>query len=91
MSICSLCIHIDACRAWVRHGKALYEDFEYSVDNCPQFTNNYDIVEVVRCKDCKYYTPYCRVCNHPKLWTTEEAELDVTDNDFCSYAERTTT
>jgi hypothetical protein len=46
---------------------------------------------IVHCKDCKYYTPYCRVCNHPKLWTTEEAELDVTDNDFCSYAERTTT
>ena len=47
-----------------------------------------DAVEVVRCKECKYwevgkaYEPYC---NHPccGLW-------DTTADDFCSYGKRRT-
>ena len=32
---CGSCIHKDACLAWIRHGKAVYEDFVFSVDRCP--------------------------------------------------------
>lgn len=45
-----------------------------------------DVVEVVRCKDCKYwekgkdYEPYC---NHWGNMMTETKE-----DDFCSYGER---
>lgn len=44
-----------------------------------------DVVEVVRCKDCKWwekgkdYTPYC---NHPV------DGLFIAENDFCSYGKR---
>ena len=38
-------------------------------------------VEVVRCKDCKYWNnPYC---NH-----SESTMLDTQANNFCSYGER---
>ena len=40
-----------------------------------------DVVEVVRCKDCKYYEPN-GVCANINF-------LSVNPNDFCSYAERT--
>lgn len=39
------------------------------------------VVEVVRCKDCKYYEPN-GVCANINF-------LSVKPNDFCSYAERT--
>ena len=45
-----------------------------------------DAVEVVRCKDCKYwevgkdYEPYCNHCASG-MW-------DTTADDFCSYGER---
>lgn len=40
-----------------------------------------DVVEVVRCKDCKHREDrlYCRLHKHPVI---------VTNTDFCSYGER---
>lgn len=32
---CKNCIHEEACAAWIRHGEALYDDFECNVENCP--------------------------------------------------------
>lgn len=53
-----------------------------------------DAVEVVRCRDCKYYCQdeiYGEMCRHPKL----DFEIECYDNwintkpdDFCSYGER---
>lgn len=68
---------IDVCR----DGKALIVDCE----------ENKDIVEVVRCRDCKYCiaTPsgrkICDILSTGHLgeaWTVEE------DDDFCSYGEQ---
>lgn len=43
-----------------------------------------DVVEVIRCKDCKYYsTANGGGCERPNNWLMF-AELD----DYCSYAER---
>mgnify|MGYP007022124212 CR=1 FL=1 len=39
-----------------------------------------DVVEVVRCKDCKYYEPD-GVCANINF-------LSVRPNDYCSYAEK---
>lgn len=60
MTHCKNCLHEEACAAWIHHGEILYDDFEYSVDNCPHyacvihghwkrkrhkiFGNNYDYV-----------------------------------------------
>ena len=53
-----------------------------------------DAVEVVRCKDCKYYFQdeiYGEICRHPEL----DFEIECYDHwintkpeDFCSYGER---
>lgn len=53
------------------------------------FAPTADVVEVVRCKDCKHGSPNgkygCRVY-HYRRYETHDMEPD----DFCSYAERRT-
>lgn len=52
-----------------------------------------DVVEVVRCKDCKYYGYYCfrntegkHIC---EFWTSDPYDAAMPeDDDFCSRGER---
>ena len=55
-------------------------------------TPNADVVEVVRCKDCKcaYINSFSAasgvaVCKH---WSNEAKTVIVQQDDFCSYGER---
>lgn len=34
---CNKCIHRKACNDWVIHGTTIYNDFEYSVEDCKSF------------------------------------------------------
>ena len=46
-----------------------------------------DLVEVVRCKDCKYYKANC--CFNPQWDFESSVEIPlVRETDFCSYGER---
>ena len=50
-----------------------------------------DVVEVVRCKDCKRVSLYCGSykCYNPQTpWFNDEFNIDVGADDFCSYGER---
>lgn len=50
-----------------------------------------DVVEVVRCKDCKYSEHWYRDKRLCRLWYGEEkpsAPIDVFDDGFCNYGER---
>ncbi len=50
-----------------------------------------DVVEVVRCKDCKYSKHWYRDKRLCRLWYGEEkpsAPIDVFDDGFCNYGER---
>lgn len=50
-----------------------------------------DVVEVVRCKDCKYSEHWYRDKCLCRLWYGEEkpsAPIDVFDDGFCNYGER---
>ena len=47
MSICTYCIHLNACQSWIRHGNTLYDDFAYSVGNCPYFKDGRNLAEVI--------------------------------------------
>lgn len=66
----------------------LYElMYQEGVDkSCEHFRNKADFVEVVKCRDCKYYeigksyTPYCN--NVMNLFE------EMKPTDFCSYGER---
>ena len=78
-----------------------YEDCEYRdrfgdcAKVCTQYRNR-DVVEVVRCKDCKYScNPIpeevgfveCLYCSDPRREPEEEMAI-VGYDDFCSYGER---
>ena len=66
-----------------------------SGDNLEQIINSVptaNVVEVVRCKDCRHYKRnvpcvggYYNGCDE---WLDEGNPITVYDNDFCSYGER---
>lgn len=51
---------------------------------CENFKNKADFVEVVRCKDCKYYVS--NYCTRDIKGRTNMFYMQPTD--FCSYGER---
>ena len=63
---------------------------QYVVDHVKQWLKNFpaaDVVEVVRCKDCKYSSAngkYGCVCKYNERYETHEMYGD----DFCSHGER---
>lgn len=57
-------------------GKEYVNAFLQAVIICPAA----DVVEVVRCKDCKHKNPVCYRCLRDNLWHD--------NNDFCSHGER---
>ena len=54
--------------------------------------NSSDVVEVVRCKDCKHYKRNIPCVgghyNGCDEWIDEGNAITVYDNDYCSYGER---
>lgn len=57
-------MHKPACSAWIRHGKTLYDDFEYNVENCPHYSkvaHGRFIIDrerdVIRCSACGFELP----------------------------------
>ena len=87
MTKCGDCVHFKhICDKYVEADESFPE-----VGGCRCFKNKADFVEVVRCKDCKFYhtgkqrsalweghTPYC----------CKSARARRNPNDFCSYGER---
>ena len=47
-----------------------------------------DIVEVVRCKDCKYCNNKDYVCEHPNEWGNEDTRNQRNPEWFCADGER---
>lgn len=60
------------------HGNVHYEDLK----NLPTA----DVVEVVRCKDCKYCEHWYADKGRCFLW--HESGIDVFEDGFCNYGER---
>lgn len=46
------------------------------------------LVEVVRCKDCKYMTEHYDVDGNAPYWTCSEWDSGTDYDGFCSYGER---
>lgn len=65
---------------------------EISVEKFNKITPTADVVEVVRCKDCKYMCHYtdghleCRLLSDLKPIPTTYCTMNA--DDFCSYGER---
>ena len=79
MARCLNCIHCDVCDTDRYYKERVYGD-------CSDFFNDANIVEVVRCKDCKYYE-----IHKPNVTLNCERDgklIAMMPNDFCSYGER---
>lgn len=77
MAKCGDCIHADICKE-VNGGWFSPENIAY----CKGFKDRINYVEVVRCKDCKYYELH-KCHNNANGWFSHR-----TSDDFCSYGER---
>lgn len=73
--ICKDCIYRAMCYKHEHYG---YGE-EYEEKPCEMFKNKADVVEVVRCGNCKNYNNH-RYCNY--------FADTVFDDDFCSYGDR---
>ena len=85
---CQDCIHYNICSLWTTTGLDEDKAYEHCFGNYKYYA---DVVEVVRCKDCKYL--YCLdaidrrfYCRHfPKGLSGINI---IEDNPYCSYGER---
>ena len=80
---CMECIHIDVCiKAATSH-----------IDHCDDYSFAGNTVEVVRCRDCKWYMPGdlftdIMFCHRLKKYNVKPAKYNYCADDFCSYGER---
>lgn len=84
---CYDCIHCDRCSDFESGFSAHCAD----VSKCKHFRNKADFVEVVRCKDCKFYQKQYHNCElHSELpdqfFTGFIFEME--EDGFCSCGER---
>lgn len=87
MATCKDCIHEIVCISHNGYKKGLDWNNNYTPDmevRCDCFKNKADVVEVVRCKDCKCYeemqSENACFCNKFGGY--------VTEHDYCSRAEK---
>lgn len=84
MTLCEKCIHGDVCA----YRDGMDEGDEKALTQCSDYKNKADFVEVVRCKDCKYFeTP--KWGNDIMIRCVNMSGcIDVNPDDFCSYGKR---
>ena len=76
---CKDCIHYDVCYHVEHYGRELETD-----KPCEQFKSA-DVIEVVRCSECKYFGKELKQGKHSCL----NYQLPYClENDYCSYGER---
>lgn len=75
MATCKDCLHYEPC---YEYGNIL--DPAHGGVRCDSFKSSADVVEVVRCKDCKFFV--YDVCRHDFAMNLSRSD------DFCSYGER---
>ena len=96
--MCKDCLHRDGCCNFVPIEGTIEEKAEYLYEclkkPCKDFKNKDDFVEVVRCKDCKYYIPDADV-DHSEFPNYLDADgfcdnmLKYTDKMcYCSYGKK---
>lgn len=91
---CKECFHFKVCDSGRHIGEYIEDDGIYSEGvekECITFIPSADVVEVVRCKDCKHYSLAMLKCCFPlddKHTFDEYVPPIWQPNDYCSYGER---
>lgn len=82
---CNDCINFDVCIA--RGDIATKELLDGAEIDCDFFKNKADYVEVVRCKDCRFWggVTFGYIC---RRFSGSYIRNETRENDFCSYGER---
>ena len=76
---CADCLHYEACQSWIRHGTALWDDFHYSVEDCPFYEDKLEWVHLT-CKvgDIVYcFAPCFGTDHHLKLKVVEKEIVEL--------------
>lgn len=81
---CSDCVHCDVCEntfSW------LDQEDNTKYITCHHFKNKADVVEVVRCEECKYWggITFGNIC---RRWTGLNEKNCTKPTGFCSYGEK---
>lgn len=80
---CQDCFHYDVCDYHITEMTTM------TVNECPhKFVNKADVVEVVRCKDCKHKGWVQEPCHGKSIDYCRLHEFAVHGYDFCIYGER---
>ena len=85
MPKCEECLHFDVCDAF-ENGNGIKKIYP---TQCGCYKAAADVVEVIRCKDCKYATFY--TCKNDRCYNRIICDYEVgtgDENFFCSYGER---
>lgn len=97
MATCKDCLHYERCKWVAQNIRAAGRTIEFDDDNipaeryCEHFKNKADVVEVVRCSQCKYLKVY----NNDNVYAECEKihllfrpfETDTREH-FCGFGER---
>ena len=78
MVTCKDCIHYDICIFHLNGNEN---------EQCKQFLKTADVVEVVRCKDCKHWggVTYGQIC---RKYSGADTKVCTEIDHYCSYGER---
>ncbi len=77
MAECKKCLHFDICKMYADDVRGDYED-SCLFEDCSNFKNKEDFVEVVRCKDCIYNE--IGSCTHSQKYDEDNYRADY----FCA-------
>ena len=81
---CKNCYLLASCDAWVRNATTLYDDYTYSIENCPYYVSVDNVVEVKHgkwiWKELYGEVGYMLVCSE-----CEESEGACERYDYCPH------
>lgn len=83
---CNYCVHNPVCALWRANecqDASCYAAGEE--DECALYFPSADVVEVVRCKNCKHCDPENGHCDHT---LSTSLPFSRKPDDYCSYGER---
>ena len=89
MATCKNCIHERVCYALIESGLPYLDNDKLPAEAfCMAFKNKLDFVEVVRCKDCKFFHSYKDNCKDAGTYCERLYIYGVRPDGCCSYGER---
>ena len=92
MATCYDCFHWKACRNILESMNPDLKGKKITIcSTCEKFTPTTDVVEVVRCKDCKHSREQDRVFGITDYKCSKHNISCLSPYDFCSYGERSDT